>query len=914
MSRFLATRLSVAPGAGLVLGLLVMSGMGPVKDPPLAPTELAASAGKAGRVVLSWKDNSDVETGYRVTRDPPFEEGAVSVPADTVQFEDYPGKGTFVYSVVAFNDGGESAVLTTDGVRVDSGVAGLHGPLTPGGGSGGIAAGGGGAATNGGATGTSGDPGSPGNGPAAPTRVRLRTVEGSLVVEWTDQSSDEDGFEVQRQVSGIPSWLSDAVFRVGANVQSYSDAPPGAGLYRYRVRAVNGAGVSAYTGWVIGMSSGQGGQGNTPPAAPSNPGASDIGSGRAMVSWADNSSNETGFVIERQPAFVNGPVTVGANSTSFVDQTGNGTFRFRVRAVNGAGPSDFTPWASANVTSGSTGTGGGGGTEHQGVVMGATGADEGGGGGGGSGGGSGGVGGTCGGTFGPGVPGPDGWSVITPSADSRIVYVSSSSGDDNNSGLTESAPKRSLVAGYNALRAGSPDWMLLKRGDVWPSVQYASPSWHKSGRSHTEPMVLGSYGTGERPLINSSIWDGLPLTGSPQGIAHLAILDLHLVADGYDGQNCAPTALPILDDVTDLLVENCKFERYFTGVVLQQTAVGHGHPAAISFRRDVIVDCFRVGGAHAQGLFASDTDGLLIEECVMDHNGWREDVPGADPDMFRHNMYLTGSNHNVVVRGCVTARSSNYGIMSRSGGVIEDNLCLDNPCGITVGDDQPGEQDLGGDAMVRRNVVLGSRTLGWGINAVQTHALTIRDNIVAHQMRSNMQSVRGIQITQGHTDVEVASNIVYDWPSVGDGNASVGMINNATASGTVRIHDNSIVLTTGGFVLGDQNSTNNLPVTAQYSNNRYYTTNAQPFQFNLRNTFSDWMNWAHDSGTQWGAVNYPDPSRTISSYMQSIGGSPTLDAFMARARVQERGHWAGQYTAAAVNTYVRGGFGMVPTP
>jgi hypothetical protein len=185
---------------------------------------------------------------------------------------------------------------------------------------------------------------------------------------------------------------------------------------------------------------------------------------------------------------------------------------------------------------------------------------------------------------------------------------------------------------------------------------------------------------------------------------------------------------------------------------------------------------------------------------------------------------------------------------------------------------------------------------------------------MAHQTRSGLSSVRGILLTETYANVEVAGNIIYDWPCAGDGNASVGIINNATATGTFRIHDNTIDMSTGGFVLGDPNQPNNHPVAAQYSNNRYFTSNAQPNQFNYHNTFSEWMNWAHDNGTQWGPGAYPDASRTIATYMQSVGGTPSLEAFMERARVQERGHWAGQYTAGAVNAYIRAGFGMTPTP
>ncbi|HYE03636.1 MAG TPA: S8 family serine peptidase [Phycisphaerales bacterium] len=94
----------------------------------------------------------------------------------------------------------------------------------------------------------------------------------------------------------------------------------------------------------------------TPPAAPSNIAASRQSRGVALVTWADNSSNETSFQIERRRQHNNGswisPTLIGplaADSTSYLDSPGRNTFRYRVRAVNAAGPSAWTAWAVVNL-------------------------------------------------------------------------------------------------------------------------------------------------------------------------------------------------------------------------------------------------------------------------------------------------------------------------------------------------------------------------------------------------------------------------------------------------------------------------------------------------------------------------------------------------------------------------------------
>lgn len=61
--------------------------------------------------------------------------------------------------------------------------------------------------------------------------------------------------------------------------------------------------------------------------------------------------------------------------------------------------------------------------------------------------------------------GSSGWTVFVPSSDTRTIYVSSSTGNDSNNGLSESTPKRTIAAGKSLLRNGYPDWLLLKCGD-----------------------------------------------------------------------------------------------------------------------------------------------------------------------------------------------------------------------------------------------------------------------------------------------------------------------------------------------------------------------------------------------------------------------------------------------------------------
>ncbi|MEH6467532.1 MAG: fibronectin type III domain-containing protein, partial [Porticoccus sp.] len=87
----------------------------------------------------------------------------------------------------------------------------------------------------------------------------------------------------------------------------------------------------------------------------------------ALLSWSDV-DDETGYEIQREQAHKkrantwNSTTLVGTNAaddTTFTDASGAKTFRYRVRAFNNSGTSDWSGWAEVTVTD--SGGGGGGG-------------------------------------------------------------------------------------------------------------------------------------------------------------------------------------------------------------------------------------------------------------------------------------------------------------------------------------------------------------------------------------------------------------------------------------------------------------------------------------------------------------------------------------------------------------------------
>ena len=87
--------------------------------------------------------------------------------------------------------------------------------------------------------------------PAAPgsvTAVALNTQD--VLITWVDRSSNETGFEIQRQARlSSKVVLTTTVATTGANTTSFVDTC-GVGKFSYRIRTVSALGYSAWTRWV----------------------------------------------------------------------------------------------------------------------------------------------------------------------------------------------------------------------------------------------------------------------------------------------------------------------------------------------------------------------------------------------------------------------------------------------------------------------------------------------------------------------------------------------------------------------------------------------------------------------------------------------------------------------------------------
>lgn len=269
-----------------------------------------------------------------------------------------------------------------------------------------------------------------------------------------------------------------------------------------------------------------------------------------------------------------------------------------------------------------------------------------------------------------------GWTALVLSSDSKQIYVSTS-GSDANPG-TIGAPK-TLSGGIAALRDGFPDYLYLKKGETYPSIQ-----WRKSGRSATEKMVITSYGSGPRPIIQAAANDQYAI-GSVYGganIRNLAIVDLDIRA----GAN-SEGAYELLGAGANLLFEGNVFRR---GGYIQ--GYNGARVSNVTFNRNSFLDSN--GYSHAQGFFLSWVDGITFEENLVDNNGW---ISPGNTEVYGQGIYIHGScgrNPAPMVRFNIFSNNGHNGIQVRPGGTVYGNVGYNNALHFGIGTIDPDDPDV----------------------------------------------------------------------------------------------------------------------------------------------------------------------------------------------------------------------------
>jgi uncharacterized protein (TIGR02145 family) len=177
--------------------------------------------------------------------------------------------------------------------------------------------------------------------PLAPTELDGALVDNQVALTWVDNSTNETGFKIDRKV-GTGNWVTDYA-SVNADVVNYTDTSVSEGMtYSYRASSFNAVGKSLnnsniYTVTIT--------AGTVIPVPPANLIGTVASPTQINLSWADNSTNETGFKVERKTG-AGTYAEVGATATDITifNDSGlspNTTYIYRVYSYNTIGNSTY---------------------------------------------------------------------------------------------------------------------------------------------------------------------------------------------------------------------------------------------------------------------------------------------------------------------------------------------------------------------------------------------------------------------------------------------------------------------------------------------------------------------------------------------------------------------------------------------
>ncbi len=506
-----------------------------------------------------------------------------------------------------------------------------------------------------------------------------------------------------------------------------------------------------------------------------------------------------------------------------------------------------------------------------------------------------------------------GWSRFSPQGGQNVIYVSSSQGNDNNDGLSQLTPVKTLAKGQSLIRSNHSDWMVLRRGDVWDE---SFGTWTRSGTSADNPVVISSYGTGPRPLVNvRNGQSALALRNA--GVNNFAMIGIHIRS--YQEKNKKQEkGISLPGNYQNIYLDDMFIEG-FTGNVVTETCETCVRKNLV-ITHSIIANAYNPEG-NASGIFITSTDGIKVEDSIFYHNGWNNGNVSYDPTArrtaateFNQGLYLSHNNTaNTIVRNNVIADTANGGVWLRRGGLAENNFFVRNTNALLVAI---------GPNTVRNNVIvegvnnIDGNKVG-GIETKPTNTGTVfENNLIVNSAKNTGSGFKAVGSFDFGYGEDYAKSLItrysFTFKNNTIYNAGVGL-NVGTRSiaggdilGNIFIEKrDQAPVPTGYAPVGACSDLGGGGLHLTVAGNTFYCPNStNKFVItNVPKTFSEYSTAVGDTTNREADVTFADPNRSINNYVS--GG---YDAFVRGLLNQSIDRWDEKFSAASLNTYFREAF------
>ncbi len=545
----------------------------------------------------------------------------------------------------------------------------------------------------------------------------------------------------------------------------------------------------------------------------------------------------------------------------------------------------------------------------------------------------------------------NGWTVVTEPVGSKVIYVSSSTGNDSNPG-TMAAPVATLNKAQ-ALSTSGPNEILLKSGDTFTESSSSNlDNWTLSGQSLQAPFLLSYYGTGPRPMIYAGV-EGNGFATGKYSTSGTVVNYLDVIGLQFDANLRDPTLGTINPTITsedhgiqfdasggNSLFEDCTITYFGAqgGDNIDIEANSGGSFTSPSINNITIrrcVDDYAWGydapgtsNAKAEGLYAFNVSGLSIVQSTFYQDGWLGSNPAyayCDSDQYgeNHDIYIASTCSNFVCQQNVLAAASYAGLMARAGGDIDYNIFVNDTVACAFGAADGADSTVGGvSGNLIGNVIVGDQALngtafGQGFviaNTAPGAGVVVEDNVFTQDSQNAKPAITLTMATDttnpakcvGINDLTIENNVIngWRWGIQLDGRFVPGATGLYALNGLTISHNDfvngtvSLVRQDGAFAASAESWSGDRYIdTLGLNENDWVLLQSKDF------AFSSWST-AYDVGAQaLFTLPYSDPSRSAATYDTTQGGPGQLSIYNYRPA----------YMAQAAITYIDAGFNITST-